>query len=257
MSDDIDYSQFGKRRPVRGGVQPRSRRGAFGTTRWGRSFLEAIEKVADAGRLTRGRSYARSGQVINYHIEPGAVTAEVQGSQPRPFTAVLTIRQIRDDRLEELITLVRRTPGMLVEIAAGTLPRALAPLLLPTTVSELDFACSCPDLGWPCKHVAAVCYVVAERLDEQPRELLVLRGVDLDTLIGAVQRDSAPPDPVDLYGDETTLPELPTPDFHPAPEDLDPAVLRQVLRMTAEDEPTAEQGLHALRSLYRALPQRG
>lgn len=253
MMDNIDYSKFGKRRPVRGGVEPRSRRGNFGTTRWGRSFLEAIEKVADQGRLSRGRSYARSGQVVSYHIEPGAVAAEVQGSQPRPFTAVLTMRQLRDDRLEELITLVRQTPGMLAEIAAGTLPRALAPLLLPTTVSELDFACSCPDAGWPCKHVAAVCYVVAERLDEQPKDLLTLRGVDLDTLIGAVQRDEAPVDPVDLYGDETQLPALPKPNFHPAPEDLDPALLRQALRMTAEDEPTAESGLRHLRALYRAL----
>ncbi|MFI6869927.1 SWIM zinc finger family protein [Nocardia sp. NPDC050406] len=252
MTDDIDFSQFGKRRPVRGGVEPRSRRGSFGRTRWGRSFLEAIEKVADAGRLTRGRTYARAGQVINYHIEPGAVTAEVQGSQPRPFTSVLTMRQLRDDRLDELIALVRQTPGMLAEIASGTLPPALAPLLLPTTASELDFACSCPDQGWPCKHVAAVCYLVAERLDDHPKDLLTLRGVDLDTLIGAVQRESAP-DPVDLYGEETPLPALPRPDFHPAPEDLDPALLRQALRMTAEDEQTAESGLRALRRLYRAL----
>lgn len=237
---------------IRGGVEPRTRRGSFARTRWGRSFLEAVEQIADAGRLTRGRTYARAGQVISYRIEPGVVTAEVQGSQPRPFISVLTMRQIRDDRLDELVALVRGTPGMLAEIASGTLPSALAPLLLPTTVSELDFSCTCPDTGWPCKHVAAVCYLVAERLDDHPKDLLTLRGLDLDILIGEVQRESAP-DPVDLYGDETPLPALPKPDFHPAPEDLDPALLRQALRMTAEDEPTAEAGLRELRGLYRLL----
>ncbi|MFJ4658403.1 SWIM zinc finger family protein [Nocardia sp. NPDC088792] len=254
MRNHIDFSEFGPRRPVRGGVQARSQRGAaFARTWWGRSFLEAVEKVADQGRLTRGRSYARTGQVVSYRLEPGAVSAEVQGSQPRPFISVLTLRQLRDDRLDELVDLVRGTPGMLGEIAAGALPHTLGPLLLPTTASELDFSCTCPDHGWPCKHVAAVCYVIAERLDERPKDLLTLRGVELDALIGSVQQDSAATDSGDLYGEELNLPALPKPDFRPAPEDLDAILLRQALRMTAEDEPTTASGLRHLRALYRAL----
>ncbi|MGV9839683.1 SWIM zinc finger family protein [Nocardia niigatensis] len=254
MSNVIDFNEYGRRRPVRGGVQSRSRRGAaFARTWWGRSFLEAVEQVADAGRLARGRSYARTGQVVNYRLEPGLVSAEVQGSQPRPFISVLTLRQLRGDRLDELVDLVRATPGMLGEIAAGTLPQALGPLLLPTTVSELDFSCSCPDSGWPCKHTAAVCYVIAERLDERPGELLTLRGIELDTLIGSVQRASPPAESTDLYGDDTALPALPKPEFRPAPEDLDAVLLRQALRMTAEDEQSVAAGLRELRALYRAL----
>jgi uncharacterized Zn finger protein len=248
-----DYSTYGKRLPVRGGVESRSRRGSFARSWWGRSFLEAVEQVADPGRLARGRTYARSGQVVTYHIEPGSVTAEVQGSQPRPFTSVLSLRQLRDERLDELIDLVRDTPGMLAQLASGVLPQELGPLLLPTTAAELDFGCSCPDSGWPCKHVAAVCYIIGERLDEQPSIMLTLRGLDLDTLIGDVQRDRGPTLSDDLYGDTITLPDLPAPDFHPAPDDLDPIPLRQALRMTAEDEETAEAGLHDLRALYRGL----
>ncbi|MFI5777448.1 SWIM zinc finger family protein [Nocardia sp. NPDC051570] len=253
MSPFEDYSTYGKRLPVRGGVEPRSRRGSFARTWWGRSFIEAVEQVADAGRLARGRSYARSGQVVTYQLEPGAVTAEVQGSQPRPFTAALTMRKLRDERLDELIEQVRGTPGMLAQLASGALPKELGPLLLPTTAAELDFACTCPDSGWPCKHVAAVCYIIAERLDEQPSAMLVLRGLDLDTLIGGVQSDNGPTVSDDLYGDTTPLPALPAPDFRPALEDLDPVPLRQALRMTAEDEDTAEAGLRDLRELYYGL----
>ncbi|MGX1806597.1 SWIM zinc finger family protein [Nocardia sp. NPDC055321] len=249
-----DFGEFGPRRPVKGAVPARSRGGAaFARTWWGRAFLGAVEKVADAGRLTRGRSYARSGQVISYRLESGAVTAEVQGSQPRPFISVLTLRELRDERLAELADLVRATPGMLGEIAAGTLPQALAPLLLPTTASELDFSCSCPDSGWPCKHVAAVCYVIAERLDEHPDDLLTLRGVGLDDLIGQVQRESVPADPVDLYGDSAAWPALPKPAHRAAWEDLDAILLRQALRMTAEDERVAESGLRQVRTIYRVL----
>ncbi len=253
MSPLEDFSKYGPRRPVTGGVQSRSRRGSFARTWWGRAFIDAIEQVADAGRLARGRTYARSGQVVNYHIEFGLVTAEVQGSQPRPFTSQLTLRTLRDERLDEVLDLVRDTPGMLAQIASGTIPKELGPLLLPTTAAELNFGCSCPDPGWPCKHVAAVCYIISERLDDEPAVMLTLRGLDLDTLIGGVQRENGPTVSDDLYGENIVLPDLPRVEFRSAMDDLDPLPLRQALRMTAEDERTAESGLRELRALYQSL----
>ncbi|MEU7633370.1 SWIM zinc finger family protein [Nocardia sp. NPDC049220] len=251
MSPFIDYSEYGKKLPVRGGVEARSRRGAFGRSWWGKALIESVEQMAEPGRLARGRNYARSGQVVSYHIEPGAVTAEVQGSQPRPFTAVFTVRPLREDELELIIETIRSSPGMLAEIASGALPTGLGPLLLPTTAAELDFSCTCPDPGWPCKHVAAVCYLLAERLDERPREILTLRGLDLDMLIGGIERDEQSADSADPYGDQAVLPDLPKVEFCPAPEDLDPMLLRKALRMTAADESTAAAGHRALTAAYR------
>ncbi|MCP2295356.1 Uncharacterized conserved protein, contains Zn finger domain [Nocardia amikacinitolerans] len=248
-----DYSKYGKRLPVEGGVTARSRRGGFGRTWWGRALIDAVEAMAQPGRLARGRSYARSGQVVSYRIEPGAVVAEVQGSQPRPFTAAFRVRALREDELDLLIETIRSSPGMLAEIASGALPTALGPLLLPTTAAELDFDCTCPDPGWPCKHVAAVCYLLAERLDERPREILTLRGLDLDTLIRGIERDPRPVATEDLYGDEARLPDLPKVEFRSAMDDLDPVLLRKALRMSAEDETTAAAGLRELGALYALL----
>ncbi|WP_216915161.1 SWIM zinc finger family protein [Nocardia noduli] len=253
MSPFEDYSKYGKRRPVDGGVSARSRRGGFGRTWWGKALIDAVEAMAEPGRLARGRTYARSGQVVSYRIEPGAVTAEVQGSQPRPFTAVFTVRPLREEELALLIETIRTAPGMLAEIASGALPSGLGPHLLPTTAADLDFTCTCPDPGWPCKHVAAVCYLLAERLDERPREILTLRGLDLETLIGGIERDPQPTVSDDPYGDRVTLPDLPTPEFRPAADDLDPVILRRALRMLAEDEPSAAAGLRELRALYDVL----
>ncbi|KAA8879810.1 hypothetical protein F3087_43075 [Nocardia colli] len=252
MSPYIDYNEYGKRRPVRGGVEARSRRGGFGRTWWGKALIDAVEQMADAGRMSRGRTYARAGQVVSYRIEPGSVTAEVQGSQPRPFTAVFTVRPLREEELELLIETIRDAPGMLAEIASGALPTALGPLLLPTTAADLDFTCTCPDPGWPCKHVAAVCYLLAERLDERPREILALRGLDLDTLIGGIERDlQASTDADDPYGNSARLPDLPKLEFRPAPDDLDSMLLRKALRMTSAEEPVAAAGLRELNALYR------
>ena len=43
---------------------------------------------------------------------------------------------------------------------------------------EIEFFVSCPDWATMCKHVAAVCYGVGARLDEQPELLFRLREVD-------------------------------------------------------------------------------
>ncbi|MEV6273640.1 SWIM zinc finger family protein [Nocardia sp. NPDC051832] len=253
MSSFEDYSKYGKRLPVRGGVEARSRRGGFGRTWWGKALIESVEAMAEPGRLARGRTYARSGQVVSYRIAPGAVTAEVQGSQPRPFTAVFTVRALRDEELEMLIDTIRTAPGMLADIAGGALPAGLGPMLLPTTAADLDFECTCPDPGWPCKHVAAVCYLLAERLDERPREILTLRGLDLDTLIAGIERDPQPVESADPYGDDAVPPELPKLEFRSALDDLDPTLLRRALRVSSEDEPAAAAGLRELRDLYARL----
>src|SRR3954471_16925234 len=75
----------GKPIKVEGGIKARSARGRIGDTWWSRKFLDALETVADSGRLQRGRSYARAGQVKSLSIKPGIVRAAVQGSRAKPY----------------------------------------------------------------------------------------------------------------------------------------------------------------------------
>ncbi len=246
-----DFSRFGKRRPVRDGIEAHSRRGVFGRTWWGRAFVDLIEGIADTGRVGRGRTYARQGQVVTMRLEPGQVVAEVQGSQPRPFLVELRVRRLDEEAVAELVDTLRATPGTLAAIVSGTLPESLGAQLLPSG-GDLDFDCSCPDPGWPCKHAVAVAYLTAERLDEAPVDMLTLRGVEVDRLIGGVEARVAD-DLDDPFGDRLVLPALPAPAFRAAPDDLDPVLLRKALRTTAEDERTAAAGLRDLADLYRRL----
>ncbi|MEU4313338.1 SWIM zinc finger family protein [Nocardia sp. NPDC024068] len=252
-----DFREFGKRRPVSGGVPARSRRGGFARTFWGRSLLDAVERLAEPGRISRGRTYARAGQVVSYTIEPGAVRAEVQGSQPRPFTTTCDIRRLRPDEVELLIELIRSAPGMLARVVSGDLPRELAPHLIPETAADIDFGCTCPDPGWPCKHAVAVACLLAERLDEHPRDLLTLRGLGIDALIRGIEASAPDPgEPADPYGEALELPALPTPETQPAPDDLDPALLRRALRMLCADETDAAAGGRALVVMYSEMTGR-
>ncbi len=184
-------------------------------------------------------------------LEPGAAIGEVQGSQLRPFTSTVTVRTLSEDAVGELIEQVRSSPGLLARLAGGVLPEELGPLLLPRRAGELDFDCTCPDDGWPCKHAAAVAFLLAEHIDENPLSVLRLRGVDLSMLIGGVEEEA--PDDGDFYGDDTELPELPVERFRPALDDLDPMLLRRALRAGGTDEAVVIRGMSDLGDLYRRL----
>ena len=60
MSDWRDW-ETGPRRAAKDGIKARSTRGEIGETWWSQRFIAALKEVADASRLSRGRSYARSG----------------------------------------------------------------------------------------------------------------------------------------------------------------------------------------------------
>ena len=60
----------------------------------------------------------------------------------------------------------------MASLLAGEMPQGLdetfreaGASLYPRVPKELQTHCDCPDWANPCKHVAAVCYVMAEALD--------------------------------------------------------------------------------------------
>ncbi len=236
-----------------GGLEARSQRGSFGRTWWGRELVDIIEFVADTGRMSRGRTYARGGQVISLEISSGMVTGEVQGSQIQPFVATMSIDRLDPAEIEELVALVRRQPGSLAMLAGGEVPEILGPLLLPARASALNYDCTCPDDGWPCKHAAAIAYLTTERIDENPLEILTLRGVDLDMLIDGVGGESNDADVDDWFGDEAQLPALPDVDFRAAIDDLDPLLLRKAIRSVSDGERAVDAAVRELKALYQQL----
>jgi uncharacterized Zn finger protein len=60
--------------------------------------------------------------------------------------------------------------------------------LFPRSAADLDMHCSCPDWEVPCKHLAAVCYVLAEEFDRDPFGMLAWRGQPRDELLAALRR---------------------------------------------------------------------
>lgn len=197
----------GSRIPVEGGVTARSRRGAIGESWWSGRFLAVLESLGVGGRLTRGKTYARQGQVTDFAVAPGAVTATVQGSRDEPYRVRVGLHPFADEAWEAVESAFAADSWYAASLLAGEVPDDIESVfarvglsLFPQGSRDLPMDCSCPDWSVPCKHLAAVVFLLAERFDDDPFEILRWRGRDRATLLAGIRdrRDETEPTAVPL-----------------------------------------------------------
>jgi uncharacterized Zn finger protein len=181
-------------RAVENGLKARSSRGAIGASWWSRRFIDVLESFAMGNRLTRGRSYARKGQVLSLSVVPGEVRATVQGSRVKPYRVTIGLATFSEMvwARAEIALSEQALPS--AKLLAGEVPPELEELfadagapLFPGSVNELDQRCSCPDWEVPCKHLAATFYLLAEAFDDDPFLVLRWRGRDREALLGRLR----------------------------------------------------------------------
>ncbi len=171
-----------------------ARRG-FGTTWWGLAWVDALETRArlDLNRLPRGRGYARRGTVTDLAIRPGSITARVQGSRATPYTVTVAVPTFTGAQWDRVMDAIAAQLGRAAALLDGELAPELAADVASTGLDLLPGAgevrprCSCPDYADPCKHSAAVCYLVADALDADPFALLLLRGRSREQLVAGLR----------------------------------------------------------------------
>lgn len=173
-------------RAVKGGIRAQTARGGFGKSWWAKRWIAVLESFDIGARLQRGRSYARRGQVMNIEIGKGCVTAEVQGSRPKPYqvriaVAPIDAKKFRQALSSEAVYAAKLLAGEMPEDIEQVLARA-GVSLFPERQRDLTTECSCPDWSNPCKHVAAVYYLLGEEFDRDPFLILRMRGVPREEL---------------------------------------------------------------------------
>src|SRR3990172_5012890 len=158
-------------RPVEDGLRAKSKRGPIGETWWSQRFTAVLEDFHEGPRLARGRAYARRGQVIDMDVEAGEVSARVQGSRARPYTVSIGVTVLDDADWARVVEAMASQAVFLARLLAGEMPREIGDAfaatglsLFPATADDLRTDCSCPDWENPCKHIAAVYYLLAEAL---------------------------------------------------------------------------------------------
>jgi uncharacterized Zn finger protein len=179
--------------PVRDGIKARTKRGQFGEHWWARRWIEVLESFGWDNRLQRGRSYARKGQVMSIDVQPGRVTARVQGSRRTPYTVRINVERLGDDEWERAIDAVAEQALFAARLLVGEMPTEIEEAFLAAGVSlfptsrDVGMSCSCPDWVVPCKHIAAVYYLLGEEFDRDPFLLFTLRGCTREHLMTALR----------------------------------------------------------------------
>jgi uncharacterized Zn finger protein len=175
---------------VEGGIKARSARGSIGESWWSQRFIAVLESFALGTRLTRGRSYARKGQVLSLEIKPGLVTASVQGSRPKPYAVKVKLAPYSKQVWAKVEAHLAEQALYSAQLLAGEMPAEIEEVfgsagapLFPGALRDLDMSCNCPDFAVPCKHLAATFYLLAERFDADPFEILHWRGRERDELL--------------------------------------------------------------------------
>lgn len=173
----------GRPRAVDGGLRARSTRGAIARTWWSGRFIVVLEAIIVGGRLERGRNYARRGQVMSLDVAAGMVSALVQGSRVQPYRVRIGLDAFGPAEWDAAERALAGSAWYSATLLAGEMPEDIEDVfaelglaLFPASAAELSMYCSCPDWEVPCKHIAAVFYLLAEAFDDDPFSILAWRG---------------------------------------------------------------------------------
>jgi uncharacterized Zn finger protein len=176
------WERHGPRLPSHG-IRAHTRRGAFGKSWWASRWIAALERLVNPARLARGRTYARTGQVVSLDVSAQGVNAVVQGSRPKPYKVSIRFARLSDQEWERVIDAMASQAIYAARLLSGEMPEDIEDLftavgasLFPREQEDMHTRCSCPDWANPCKHIAAVHYLLGERFDEDPFLMFLLRG---------------------------------------------------------------------------------
>ena len=177
-------------RAAKGGIKAQSQRGTFGASWWAKRWIQVLESFDIGARLARGRSYARQGQVLAIDVGKGTVKAKVQGSRPKPYDVTVGVKGLSPPEWKKLTAALSAQAIFAAKLLAGEMPpdveevfKEVGLSLFPEKRGDLKTACSCPDLSNPCKHIAAVYYLLGEEFDRDPFLLFKLRGLSREELV--------------------------------------------------------------------------
>ena len=179
----------------RAASRPAAPAGAIGESWWSRRFLDVLESFALGSRLTRGRTYARKGQVLSLEVDAGRVTRRGAGLPAAAVPGHDRARAVR--RAESGPGSRRRWPEQALSSArllAGEMPPEIEEIfaaagapLFPAGVDDLRSGAPAPTGAVPCKHLAATFYLLAEAFDADPFLILRWRGRDREDLLARLR----------------------------------------------------------------------
>lgn len=158
----------------------------FGTTWWGNRWLQSLTHIDYENRIPRGATYARSGAVSDVKVSGNIIKAKVQGRRVRPYTVTLIIPPFFQEDIDRLIDGIIARPEIVSQMLKHELDPAVLDIaaecglkIFPEKWTDFKMQCNCPDWAVPCKHIAAVIYMMSREIDNNPFVVFQIHNVDL------------------------------------------------------------------------------
>ena len=193
-----EYWEYPPTRPrkIKDGIKARSRKGNIGSTWWSDRWLKILESYGSgwsSNRLRRGMKICKDGSGINFEISKGGISASVQGSRSKPYIVTISVKMLSSKQWKTAMEAMSRQAIYAAKLLVGEMPKNIEKVfagasdrLFPSK-AEFKSSCTCPDLANPCKHIAAVCYIIAEEFDRNPFMIFELRGRSRGDILTSLQ----------------------------------------------------------------------
>ena len=189
-------------------------------TWWSRRFVQVLEALGMGYGLDRGRRDARAGTVLSMSLSTSVVVGQVQSGIDTTYRTRIGVKALSVHEWSLVEAALAESSLYTAKLLAGELPpeieKVFADLdlqLFPTTLRELSMDCTCPNWEMPCRHLAAVCAVLADSFDTDPFQILAWRGrtrTELLARIRSLRKEEEPSDGPSLAESLDTFWTMPT-----------------------------------------------
>ena len=106
-----------------------ARRVQFGTTWWGKQWIDALTHLDYENRLPRGRTYYNTGRIDDMQFNPAKLRVEAiaHGSAYSPYEVAIDLKPLPSEDVTRLVDAVAERPALLAKLLEGELdPEAVS-----------------------------------------------------------------------------------------------------------------------------------
>ncbi len=185
---------------------------------WSTGWIKSLASFTKPRALERGRQEAMAGRVLSVQVAHGFAEGLVQGSRAQPYKVEIGLPMLTATQAKRAADALLKKAFYMAKLLAGELPHEFAEIfeevgtpLFPSSEDDLSADCSCMDGDAPCKHIAALYYILGQEFDRDPFLLLEMRGLTRAQLLAEIQlrravekRETPNPSPADLHPSSST-----------------------------------------------------
>ena len=161
--------------------------GNYGTTWWGKKWLESLLSAVDPKTVATALRYAQKGNVTKLDLIDNRIMSEVLGPAGGTHANYLVFPKFESEKTDLFVSLLKQQPSDLLALSNGAMNPSIELLLDKSGLSifhgikSLNQNCDCKD-PLPCKYVIATLLKLSEKIDQNPFQIFRIHGLDIEYL---------------------------------------------------------------------------